>query len=386
MDRFAEREVVVYHDITELPITATAFLSAQHSGDLCLNQSWFELVLRYAPQAGSVPRIYVMFRREVETVDCVLFTMMASHGGRPRKLCSLTNFYTLTYAPIFGSGRSDILPALETLARFISAERPAWDIIELSYMIEELATTRQLAQAFSRAGMCVDTYKQYDNWYLPTKNVTAEQYFSSRPSQVRNTITRKTKKARKAHSLDFRLYQSPETLSQALPDYEAIYARSWKKPERHPRFIPQLIRLSAQQGTLRLGIMYVDGSPAAAQIWLITGDRATIYKLAYDEKYMDLSIGSILTKTMFDHVLENEAVVEVDYGIGSEPYKLDWMSDRRHIVGLICFNPRTTIGMFSVALHYAGRLKRVLVGLMARFNPRSIHASTGSNITVDSQP
>ena len=83
--------------------------------------------------------------------------------------------------------------------------------------------------------------------------------------------------------------------------------------------------------------MRVDHEPAAAQIWLISGRRATIYKLAYDERFAPLSIGSILTKTMFDHVLENDGVSEIDYGVGSERYKRDWMSHSRRVIGLIGF-------------------------------------------------
>src|SRR4029077_5168672 len=106
------------------------------------------------------------------------------------------------------------------------------------------------------------------------------------------------------------LYRSGEELKRGINDYQRIYAASWKEPEAFPEFIPQLLRRSAEKGTLRLGVLYVDAEPAAVQIWLVAGGKATIYKLAYDERFARLSVGSILTKAMFDHVIDTDGVVE----------------------------------------------------------------------------
>jgi hypothetical protein len=357
--KFATVGVVVHGDIAELPIDVRLFLSEQCRDDLCLSEAWFELLLRYSPPAGLKPRIYVVRSDDGRTVDCVMFAMSAMPARRPRKLMSLTNFYTMTYAPILRDGLSDIQSPLDALARHIVGERPRWDIIELSNFIQEQPLTLMVVQAFRRASLWVGTYAQYDNWFLPVQGQSAEGYFASRPSQVRNTVLRKLKKVRKEHEIDLRFYTSADNLATGLDDYNKVYAQSWKGAETYPDFIPQLLRSSAAHGTLRLGVLHIDGAPAAAQIWLVTGRRATIYKLAYDDRYAPLSVGSILTKMMFDRIISDDAVMEIDYGVGSELYKRDWMSDCRHVVGLICFNRLTIGGLLGAASHYGGYLRRL---------------------------
>jgi len=357
MERPSTR-VVVYDDIEQLPDNVRAFVSGSNPDALCLNGSWFELLIRFSPSEGYRPRIYVAMGSGDETVDCVLFAMSTARTRRPRKLLSLTNFYTMSYAPLLRPDLVEPAEALDALAFHIASEEPNWDILEFRSLVEEDRATAQLVRSFKRAGMFVDTYSQYENWFFPVQGVSAADYFASRPSQVRNTIIRKLKKVRRDHNLDFHLYRSTDDLSEGLIDYQTIYAGSWKLPEAHPEFIPQLIRRFADTNGLRLGVLRIDGEPAAAQIWLVTGRRATIYKLAYADKFASLSAGSILTKMMFDWVLENDQIAEIDYGIGSEPYKMAWMSARRHIVALIGFNCRSGLGLLAAGRHLAGRLKR----------------------------
>jgi hypothetical protein len=355
MTRFGAQPVAVYEDIGSLPATAKAFLAEYRSGELCLSGSWFELLAGWGLKADQRPRIYVVAAESV--VDCVMFAMCLADGRRPRRLASLANFYTMSYAPLLRHDLDDSQRPLDILARYIAAERPAWDIVDLAYLISEQPISAQLFKAFRRAGFLVGRYFQFQNWFLPTSGLSAEQYFKSRPSQVRNTVTRKLKKARKEHELGVDLYDSPRDLAQGLDAYQRIYAQSWKVPEALPEFIPRLVANAAERGSLRLGVLRVDGEPAAAQIWLISSRKATIYKLAYDEKYAALSAGTILTKMMFDHVLDCDDVDEVDYGVGSEHYKLDWMSECRHVSGLVCFNRASVIGLLAAARHFIGRVK-----------------------------
>lgn len=360
MERGSTR-VLVYDDVEQLPAHVRAFVSGYNPDALCLNGSWFELLIRFSPTEGYRPRIYVVTGDRQETVDCVLFAMSTARAQRPRKLLSLSNFYTMSYAPLLRPDLAHPTEALNALAFHIACEEPDWDIVEFRGLVEEDSATAQLVRSFKRAGLFVDTYSQYENWFFPVQGVSAADYFASRPSQVRNTIVRKLKKVRRDHKLEFSLYRSATDLSVGLTDYQTIYAGSWKLPEAHPEFIPQLTRCFAETNSLRLGVLRIDGEPAAAQIWLVTGRRATIYKLAYADKFAPLSAGSILTKMMFDWVLENDQVAEIDYGIGSEPYKMAWMSARRHIVALVGFNCRSGLGLLAAGRHLAGRLKRYII-------------------------
>lgn len=56
----------------------------------------------------------------------------------------------------------------------------------------------------------------------------------------------------------------------------------------------------------------------------MSGKTASIYKLAYQDKFADLSVGSILTARLMQHVIDIDGVTHVDYLTGDDAYKRDW--------------------------------------------------------------
>ena len=92
----------------------------------------------------------------------------------------------------------------------------------------------------------------------------------------------------------------------------------------------------------------------AAQVWLVHGAKANIYKLAYVKGQEKLSAGSALTAALMQHVMDVDRVSEVDYLSGDDAYKRDWMAQRRERVGLLAFNPRRPQGLLAAARHFVG--------------------------------
>jgi CelD/BcsL family acetyltransferase involved in cellulose biosynthesis len=118
--------------------------------------------------------------------------------------------------------------------------------------------------------------------------------------------------------------------------------------------------LCAERGWLRLGIAYYDNEPVAAQLWIVSHGRAVIYKLAHDEKVAKLSVGTVLTAFLMAHVLDVDKVREVDYLIGDDSYKKDWMSYRRERWGIVAYNPCSVAGLAGLAIQVLGNLRRSL--------------------------
>ena len=251
---------------------------------------------------------------------CFLF---CSCDQKRRKLFSLSNFYTMEFSPIFSSSdcRKDSL--LSELAIYIANERPAWHYINFRLLIENKEPTELLCSHLRAANFMLNRYYQFDNYFVDTRELEYSDYYKSLPSRLRHTIIRKRKKLERLHSFSASIFSSYEDL--AVDDYMEVYARSWKDREMYPKFIPELCRLAAQLSVLRMGILYIDSKPVASQIWLLSGRKAIIYKLAYDEVFKAFSVGSILTNEMAKVILKNDRVEEIDYGIGSEPYKKDWI-------------------------------------------------------------
>lgn len=122
--------------------------------------------------------------------------------------------------------------------------------------------------------------------------------------------------------------------------------------------MPGLIRMAADQGQLRLGLLWLEGEVVAAQVWIVTAGKAHIFKLAYQAGFERFSVGSVLTAALMQHVMDVDGVREVDYLTGDDSYKKDWMSHRRERVGLIAFDRSRLRGCMAWARHSAGKLYR----------------------------
>ena len=196
-----------------------------------------------------------------------------------------------------------------------------------------------MLEAFRAAGFVVQTFFCFGNWCLPVNGRTFAEYVESLPSVLRNTLSRKRRRLEKSGRASIQIFTAGDGLEKAIEDYTKVYLASWKRPEPYPDFIPGLIRICAAAGVLRLGLVYVDGEPAAAQLWIVHNRSALIYKLAYDERFADLSVGTILTATLMQHAIDVDQVEEVDYLSGDDAYKKEWMSHRRGAMGHLGHEP-----------------------------------------------
>lgn len=280
---------------------------------------------------------------------------------RPRKLTSLTNYYTSLFGPVLSDSGLPAQEVLRRLARAIANDTPRWDVVDLKPLDVDSPLFAALLDSFRAAGMVVQAYFCFGNWYYPVNGRTYQQYLESLRSSVRNIAKSKNKKIERSGRVRVEIVTGGSGLESAIQTYEQVYASSWKVPEPHPHFVPGLIRTCAKMGWLRLGLAYADGEPAAAQLWIVNNGVASIYKIAYDRRFSDLSVGTYLTMRLMEQVIDVDRVREVDYLSGDDRYKSDWMSDRRERWGIMAFNPRTVRGFLAMLRHVGGRaLKNAL--------------------------
>ena len=337
--RSAAHAVTCYESLDAVPADTFALIAHRVQDNFFLCAEWYRCLAEYGSPADLKPRIYVA-NNAIGIPECFLFCAADERGGTLR---GLSNFYTMEFSTNF---IGDIEPeslALRRLARHIAEERPRWRRVLIPFLRADRQTTDLLADAFAAEGFLINRYFQFENWYCDTDGTDFDTYYRQRPSQLRNTIKRKEKKVRREHDISIEIHEN--VTDRLISHWNAIYANSWKEKERFPRFMSGFMRTCAALGILRLGVLYFDGAPAAAQVWITSGRRSIIYKLAYDETYAKWSVGSILTRDMMRRALDRDGVAEIDYGVGSEAYKQDWMTGCRHVVGIEGFNLKSPPGL-----------------------------------------
>jgi ribosomal protein S18 acetylase RimI-like enzyme len=345
--------ITVYSDIDQMPADVAGHMAFGAGRDFFTSLEWFRCLCRHGVSSERQPRIYVA-RPEGAQGMCVLFCL-ADEGAR--RLDSMTTYFSMDFAPVT-AGEGDGAALLDSLLAFIAAERPRWRILNFRMMVDEAGRERMRA-GLERHGFLVNSYFQFENYFEGGLGGDFEAYYDSRPSRVKNTIKRKERKLSKEHAVRIDLRR--DFHEPIIDAYERIYALSWKDGEEFPRFIREMCRTAAELGILRMGVLHVDDVPAAAQLWLLSNGKAVIYKLAYDEAFRDYSVGSILTRDMMKYVIEGDNVGEIDYGIGSEHYKADWMTENRSIMGLEAFNMRNLAGILAGGIWYAGRTAKQIL-------------------------
>ena len=300
----------------------------------------------------------------IETADGRAWFPLRTRLGRAgplrfAELAGLSNFYSMRWAPPGLGTAADPAALVRRWAKALRAERPAPVRLRLEALVAPSRAFTGLVDGLGAAGWWVERFPQFVNWYLPVSGLAFDDYWRGRPGQLRSTVARKHKQLAKAHRLTLEVVTDAADADRAVTAYEAVHMASWKPAEPHPAFMPRLIRDGLADGGARVGLLHIDDRPVAAQIWVLGGGTATIYKLSYDKAWKTSSAGSILTRHMIEDALARGGLAEIDFGWGDDAYKRDWLPERRERWGLAAYNPNTLGGLLLASRNLVpARLRR----------------------------
>jgi len=311
--------------------------SAYEANDLQFGENWLRNLAAHALDDQDTAVVFTARLSPGNFVACPL-----KLNARTGHANSLGTFYTSNYSPIVCSNEPEKL--FVALFRHLASVEML-SAITLSPMDIDTPLFGMIRTALARAGwQGIHDFFCFGNWVHELGDTSYQAYLAARPSQVGNTVARKTRKFLDANRGQLTIVQGGEQLEDAIAQFVAVYNNSWKREEPYPEFIPQLLRLSAERGWLRLGIADYDHKPVASQIWLVSAGSAYIFKLAYHKDFKQLSPGTVLTAFMMEHVIDKDRVTRIDYLSGDDDYKKNWMSTRRDRCGVAAYNPRTLQG------------------------------------------
>ncbi|MFT6051770.1 MAG: hypothetical protein ACI9B9_001413 [Halioglobus sp.] len=278
---------------------------------------------------------------------------------KTRQAHSLSNFYTSLYSPVVASIRPRVL--LEALFDYLrTTERITG--ITLSPLVADNALFDDYQIALKQTKWRgIHSWHCFWNWTHTVSSPNYLDYLAARPSILRNTIARKTRKFLDSGRGRITLITEPDSITEGIEQFQSVYQRSWKKTEPHAAFIPGLLKLAAEKKWLRLAVAYYDDRPIAAQLWMVSGGTASIFKLAYDEDFKQMSPGTILSAFLMQHVIDADGVTTIDYLSGNDSYKESWMTNRRERRGIAAYNTNNFGGM---ARYAARQLKQLYNRIM----------------------
>ncbi|MBX3607590.1 MAG: GNAT family N-acetyltransferase [Piscinibacter sp.] len=315
-------------------------------GDLFCTGPWFSHFAATALSSGE-PARFVQWQSGDGDVALALALKEARAPVLPhaRLLESMASYYSCGYGPIASApaGASAYRGLAEVLARAARGH----DGVALGPLDRESVFARTTVEALRAAGFMTFWTLAYRNWYAATAGMTYAQYLQRVASSFPATSEKRRRAFLRKGQGTIEIVSAAEGLQPFLEAYQEVYSESWKVPEPYPSFMPGLIRLAGERGWLRLGILRVDGEPAAAQLWFVADGRALIYKVAYVERHAKLSVGSMLSCAMLEHVIDVDRVREVDFLSGDDAYKAKWMFERRDRHTLLAFNPRRWRGLLA---------------------------------------
>jgi hypothetical protein len=340
-------------DFLHLPASLQALFTRAAERSFFALPIWYHVLARHGTDKGVGPRVYTDNR------DSPAVALVCGHHNGDKRLLSLSTYYSTEYGPIYGSGEPRLGAGLEEIAASLLRERPSWQALQLGGLDPADPAYDALAATFRKAGWVVFPYFDSGTWYEDTGGLDFARYLADRPATLRNTYRRRAAKLDSEGKAVIAFHENASTIDEAIADYDTVYRASWKESEPFPDFTPALIRAAADTGALRLGILKIDGTPAAAQFWLHWRGRTTIYKLAHDQRFDDYSVGTVLTMRMMERVLDRDRPIEVNFGRGDDGYKKLWLTKRRERWGFFITNPRSIGGLaLTLREQVAARLRR----------------------------
>ena len=296
---------------------------------------WFELLAETTLSGRESPAILALVDEAGRALSAL--PVVTIDGAVTRGLTS--PFTTLFSAPFGGDDDARLFGTL--LAGKIGG-KVRLDALDMAH-----SASRAFEQGLAAGGLVVVRFRHFANWFEQIGDFA--DYWNGRGSQLKSTVKRKAATLQRQDRLGFEQIDMAVDWQRGAEIYKAIYARSWKPAEPHPRFMDGLLEKMGPRGIAKLGVATIDGRPAAAQIWLVQQGRATIFKLAHDPAFDGQSPGTLLTHWMLRQLHDRNGVCDVDFGRGDDVYKRLWLNSSRDRQGILAANPRSLKGLATIA-------------------------------------
>ena len=335
-------EVTRFESFAALPADAQQLAIRYRDVNPFVCDLWLKRFEEYL--CGPEDELVYLVAGQGNRTHVVLPLVIVRHDKLPlRKLHSMANFYTTVFEPLLNADSNQLLAA-QQLASYLYQTFKSVPLVEIE-PLREAKFFALLAESFSNlSGQSARRYVKHLNRYERVEGDSYESYLARRPGKLRSTIKRKRKQLEKNTRSETGIFVSAKDIQREYPKFRQVYEESWKGQESYPEFIGAITADLADIGKAKLGILSVEGEPAAAQIWFRIGQAWGVFKLAYRPQFTQYSVGTLLTSAMIESFFDGEPITEIDFFSGDDAYKQDWVSECRDHCGLELIQPGNFFG------------------------------------------
>ena len=157
---------------------------------------------------------------------------------------------------------------------------------------------------------------------LPT---TWDDYLGLLVPKQRHEVKRKLRRLEEAGNVDYRFVEDEESVNKAMDTFLKQFTESREEKAEFlttqmESFFRLVFKAMAGMGLLRLGILELDGAPAAMIMTFDYQDCVYLYNSGYDPQYRSLSVG-LLSKVLCVRDCIQRGRKRFDFLKGGESYK-----------------------------------------------------------------
>jgi len=349
----ASMVVRVYASLEALPPPLLSFLDGAAKENFFHGIAWYRAVLQASGPSTDEPRLYV--------AECqgrpaaVLVTRERRRAGKFRTHMLLGpshGSYAVAYAPRLDPELGQA--GLNAIAAEIARVSPPFHVLRFDVLDPVAPEFAAFRAAWREAGMIVQRFRNPDTSRENVSGLTLDNLIARRSPQMLPSIARLRRRLARSARGRFELVTGGPDLNSALIDYALVDLQSRQDAEPYSECVSRVMRAAASAGALRLGLYYIDDEPAAAQIWIVSGGVATLWRLHLAKNFAALCVGAALMLEMLRHLLAVDRVRQIEFGPGHGVQGRTCRARNRERAGLLVFNPRTLKGLIAATRHIGG--------------------------------
>ena len=305
-----------------------------------LTFEWFDLCINHFYHSTAV--LVLLISREDNLVAIApLFTTTKKHNSGVT--LKTIEFIGSVHSPI----KSFIIPdtndderhnILSFILHFFTRIYKNWDMIRLNAIPEENDVARILQQLLYTAGLKYTQYTSELNLYSDSLPCHFTHFLATLPKNLKRNIIRYRTRLDKLGNSRFQMKTDNDSIDSYFDLYDELRRKSWKAPEKDRTFNREFFKIAADNGWLRLALLFLDDNLIAAGKYIVHNRIGYGVDSVYDSAYAKYSPGTLLTSEIFKYLIDTDNVFEIDLGPGDHPYKREWTRNVRKRKALTIFN------------------------------------------------